>query len=98
MTLTKDSKYFAKIPPIEVLNLLITYGGEVDFMERYKIKYSREKFRTPLVVACKSGNFEFVKALVKAGADLNVVDGKKKMPLNYTEKNESFKDITNFIK
>jgi len=49
------------------------------------------------VVACKSGNFEFVESLVKAGADVNVVDGKKKMPLNYTEQNLKFKRITEFL-
>ena len=60
------------------------------FFRKVLNKYSREKYRTPLLVACKSGNFEFVKVLVEAGADVNTVDGKKKMPLNYTEKEKKF--------
>jgi hypothetical protein len=34
MTLTKNSKYFAKNPPTEILDLLISYGGDYDFMEK----------------------------------------------------------------
>ena len=35
MAITKDAKYFANDPPTELLKLLISYGGEVDYMEKY---------------------------------------------------------------
>ncbi len=38
-----------------------------------------------MIKACKHGNFEFVKLLVENGAEINLVDGKKQMPLNYAE-------------
>lgn len=47
----------------------------------------KSKYRTSLIKACKHGNYEFVKMLVENGAEINIVDGKKMMPLNYTEKN-----------
>ena len=48
-------------------------------------------------MACKSGNFEFVKVLIEAGADVNMVDIKKKMPLNYTEKEKKYQNITDYL-
>jgi len=35
MTLTKNSKYFANYPPTEILDLLISYGAEVDYLDKY---------------------------------------------------------------
>jgi len=38
-----------------------------------------------LIKACKHGNFEFVRILIENGAEINLVDGKRMMPLNYVE-------------
>ena len=60
--------------------------------------------RTPLHLACRHGNFPFVKILVENGADINAVDLKKLMPLNYIDLRikenpvkAAFKDIQGFL-
>ena len=42
--------------------------------------------RLPIHKAAKYGIYEFVKVLFEYGADINAVDRKRKMPLNYVEK------------
>jgi ankyrin repeat-rich membrane spanning protein len=39
--------------------------------------------KTPLIIACENGNLDIVKALVKAGADINAVDIYNLSPLGY---------------
>lgn len=58
----------------------------------------RSKFRTSLIKACKHGNLAFVKCLVENGADVNYVDIKSMVPLNYVEKNPQYSEITEYLK
>jgi len=60
--------------------------------------------RTPIIYACKHGNYPFVKMLVENGADVNITDKSKKMPLNYVNDKlkespdrEDFKQIKEFL-
>ncbi|KAL6075669.1 Cytohesin-1 [Balamuthia mandrillaris] len=58
--------HFAATGNIEAVDLLVGAGANVD------IRNSQE--RTPLYYSVKSGNFACIRALVKAGADINATD------------------------
>ena len=77
--LTEFSSHIAHDPPKKLLELLLQYGIKVDYVDS-------KKYQTPLHIACKTSNFEFVKILVKYGAEIGPIDGDMKMPINYVEK------------
>ena len=55
----------------------------------------------PIHKAAKYGIYDFVKMLIEYGADVNAVDRKRKMPLNYVEnrlEEENFLKIYELLK
>eukprot|EP01017_Pseudomicrothorax_dubius_P029292 TRINITY_DN3547_c0_g1_i2.p1 TRINITY_DN3547_c0_g1~~TRINITY_DN3547_c0_g1_i2.p1 ORF type:complete len:216 (-),score=47.52 TRINITY_DN3547_c0_g1_i2:113-709(-) len=79
ITITKIAKYSLSDPPVDVLRILIKYGANVNQIS------SSKSFRTPLHYAAKSGNLVFVTELVESGAQIDPVDTKDKLPINYAE-------------
>jgi hypothetical protein len=60
------------------LKLLLKYGGDPNAVENGPLKQT--KF-TPLIVACRSGDLEYVKILIAAGANVNGLSGYGESPL-----------------
>lgn len=57
--------------------------------------------RLPIHKAAKYGIYDFVELLAEYGADINAVDKKKKMPLNYVEnrvEEPEFEKICTFLR
>jgi hypothetical protein len=62
-------------------------------------------FSTPIFYACRHGNLKFVEILTKSDADINAVDFKKRVPLNYVDEkikkfpdNKAYTQIQDFLK
>ncbi|XP_063924516.1 putative ankyrin repeat protein RF_0381 [Zophobas morio] len=72
---------------IELLNYLLSAAD-------FNVNAQNNCGTTPLQLACKSGNFLFVKELYEHGAELNILDNDKKSALHYalesSEQNNSF--------
>lgn len=106
MTVIKFSKYVASDPPLDLLQVLLKYGANPNILHgknhRFAIwsTFHNKMVRMPLHYAAKTGNLAFVKALVEAGAEIDAVDGKDKMPINYALDKKGSKlhdDIVEFL-
>lgn len=64
----------------EVLHMLIEYGAEIDSQN--------DDGRTALMEAAFAENFESVKAILEAGADINLRDKENKTAFNLTDSDE----------
>ena len=63
---------------IKLIETLISYYDNIDLpLPPPSINYS------PLVRAVRRGNFEFVKFMIKSGADVNIIDKNKYTPLHH---------------
>uniref|UniRef100_H3A1L0 Ankyrin repeat and EF-hand domain containing 1 n=1 Tax=Latimeria chalumnae TaxID=7897 RepID=H3A1L0_LATCH len=67
--------YAVKADDIESLNRAFAQGVPVDVRDRF--------YKTPLMAACASGNFEVAKFLIAMGADVNASDNFKWTPLHH---------------
>ncbi|KAL2098566.1 hypothetical protein ACEWY4_005046 [Coilia grayii] len=67
--------YCVKIGDTESLSLAFSNNVPVDVQDRY--------FKTPLMAACSSGNYEVVEYLIGLGADVNACDQFNWTPLHH---------------
>ncbi|XP_024278479.1 ankyrin repeat and EF-hand domain-containing protein 1a [Oncorhynchus tshawytscha] len=70
-----DINYCVKTGDLESLNLAFSQGVPVDVKDRF--------YKTPLMTACSSGNYEVAQFLLNLGADVNVCDQFRWTPLHH---------------
>ncbi|TKZ32334.1 ankyrin repeat domain-containing protein [Brachyspira catarrhinii] len=69
---------------------------ECIYEKNTNINFQDENGKTPLIIAVIKGNKDIVRALINAGADLNIKDNDNKTALDYAE-NNNFEEIKKII-
>lgn len=74
------------VPDPRYLELLLKYGGDPNVKEKGPQKHGGY---TPLIIACRNGNLNYVKILVNAGANINAINEYNISPLSEAMNSEN---------
>lgn len=82
----------------EIAKELIKAGANVNYVKRDEICDDDEYSSTPLMRACLCGSYDFVKILLKAGADVNLVVGNDRSAIGMLDaRSEGYIDILEML-